>query len=87
MPRDMITTISDQFTSTSIELKSARHLCTPVDKAGEGIKNPANHLLCFRSKAVTRSAKGEFLTQNQFGSEQLRVVKHAELCVPAIAVP
>jgi hypothetical protein len=46
-------TVADQFTSPPVtyDVKAVKHLCTPVDKNGEGIKEPTRHLLCYRVKA------------------------------------
>jgi Disintegrin len=87
LPRGLTVSLSDQFITSLVELKGPRHLCTPVDKAGEGIKNPANHLLCYKSKSVIRPGKQTFFTRNQFGPEQLTVIKHGEYCVPSTATP
>jgi hypothetical protein len=82
--------IADQFTSPakSIVLKKIKHLCTPVDKNGEGIKNPDAHLVCYQAK----TAKGQpkhvrqtgVNTANQFGSLVVGTSKESEFCVPSL---
>jgi hypothetical protein len=46
--------IQDQFIAApkAYDLKKPTRLCVPVDKAGEGINNPAVHLQCYQAKAV-----------------------------------
>src|SRR4029434_8260455 len=34
-------------------LRKPKHLCLPVDKNGEGIKNPDAHLLCYQVKGAS----------------------------------
>ena len=71
----------------SLALKKPRHLCTPVDKNGEGIKNPDVHLLCYQS----RPARGErrhvrrtgLYINNQFGPLRLNTIKEGEFCIPS----
>jgi len=61
-------------------------LCNPVDKDGEGIKNPENHLMCYAvepAEGFVKNKKVSVFTNNQFGSEQLDVTKEKELCVPS----
>jgi YVTN family beta-propeller protein len=85
--------VEDQFVTVQIgapklfEINQPVRLCNPVDKNGEGIVNPDNHLLCYQVQA----AKGEpkFVkttgvhTNNQFGPLQLDLLKEEELCVPS----
>jgi hypothetical protein len=92
-PKGLQASVEDQFTSPAkvFDLRKPRHLCTPVDKNGEGIKNPAAHLLCYTVKPASGQPKhqrqtGLFLA-NQFGSEQLNTIKEAEFCVPSTTTP
>jgi hypothetical protein len=81
-------TVKDQFTdqSKAFEMKAPTRLCNPVNKDGEGIQDPDNHLLCYPVKPV----KGEPVhvkrsgvnLDNQFGSLVLDTVKEEDLCVP-----
>jgi len=61
-------------------------LCNPVDKNGEGIMNPADHLMCYSvepAEGFMKNKKRSVFTHNQFGPEQLDVKKEKELCVPS----
>jgi CSLREA domain-containing protein len=78
-------TVADQFTlGKPVELKKPGELCMAVDKAGEGIKNPAAHLLCYKGKAAgTPTPVSGLHVSDQFGAERLDAVKEASLCVPS----
>ena len=79
--------IQDQFLSAPrlFDLKKVARLCTPVDKNGEGIKNPDRHLLCYKALAVPRQPLQPQPTgvqvSDQFGERTVNVKKVAEFCV------
>jgi hypothetical protein len=81
--------VDDQFTDGAklFDLKTPTRLCTPVDKNGEGIKNEATHLMCYRAKPATGQPKHVKVlgihVNNQFGPAQLDTIKEGELCVPS----
>jgi hypothetical protein len=82
-------TVADQFTSPPkrVLLRKPRHLCIPVDKQGEGVQNPAAHLLCYLAKPVRGEQRhvrqiGVDLA-NQLGTLQSDTVKERELCIPS----
>jgi len=61
-------------------------LCNPVDKNGEEIMNPTDHLMCYDvepADGFKKNKKRSVFTNNQFGPEQLDVKKEKELCVPS----
>jgi hypothetical protein len=82
--------IADQFTSPAkgVVLKKIKHLCTPVNKNGEGIKNPDAHLACYQAK----TAKGQpkhvkrtgVNTANQIGTLVVGTNKESEFCIPSL---
>jgi hypothetical protein len=83
-------TVTDQFigvTPKTYTLKKLRHLCTPVDKNGEGIKNADAHLACYLAKAASGQPRHVrqtgVNTNNQFGPLVLGTVKESELCIPS----
>ena len=86
-PERVIVTATDQFNASlkTVKLKKPRHLCTPVDKNGEGIKNPTVHLMCYLSSGTPKTPKhsGVFVT-NQFGPGQLDTIRDKELCIPSL---
>jgi hypothetical protein len=81
--------VTDQFDALprQLALRKPRHLCNPVDKNGESIKNPGVHLLCYQS----RPARGErkhvrrtgLYINNQFGPLRLDTIKEGEFCIPS----
>jgi hypothetical protein len=82
--------VSDQFIAQPpklFDLKKPTRLCTPVDKNGEGIKNPNNHLLCYQAKPVKGQPRHQpvspIFVNNQFGPEVVQTVKEEDLCVPS----
>jgi hypothetical protein len=86
---DRKVTIQDQFSPKKIyTLRHPRHLCLPVDKNGEGIKNEDAHLLCYRGRA----ARGEvrfirrwgIFVNNQLGALRLDALRESEFCIPTI---
>jgi hypothetical protein len=88
--QDRKVSMSDQFTSPAklLTLRKPRHLCLPVDKNGEGIKNPQANLLCY----AARRARGEpkhlrregVFVNNQFGPLRVNTIKEQEFCIPSI---
>ena len=56
-------------------------LCNPVDKNGEGINDPDNHLMCYEIK--DKFKQKNIHTHDQFGPETLDTKKIKELCVPS----
>jgi len=85
--------VDDQFITDPgklFDLKKPTRLCNPVDKNGEGIKNPAAHLMCYQAKPARGEPKHQKVlgihVNNQFGPEQLDTVKEEELCVPSIKI-
>ena len=87
----LVTLFDPNFGETKIfEVKKPKHLCTPVDKNGEGIIDPVNHLMCYDLKKIKDEPKFEkrnVFTNNQFEPEDLEVKKEHQLCVPSIKTP
>jgi hypothetical protein len=83
-------TLEDQFNNPAktFTLKKPKHFCTPVDKNGEGIKNPDAHLLCYTAKGVSGQPKHVRQTgvhiNNQIGVSLFGTTKESELCIPSI---
>jgi len=79
--------LADQFEDKLFDIRKPTRLCNPVDKNGEGIKNPDNHLMCYS----VRRAKGEpehepidgIFVNEQFGPGQVDTKRERELCVPS----
>jgi hypothetical protein len=81
--------VADQFTSPAktLLLKKPKNLCLPVDKNGEGIKNPTGHLLCYIVKpaigAPAHVSQPQLFVNNQLGPELLKTIKEGEFCIPS----
>lgn len=69
------------------DLVKPAHLCTPVDKNGEGIKNETAHLMCYSARSSTGPAinvhRRGIRINNQFGPNKLVATHAHELCVPS----
>jgi hypothetical protein len=91
-PKGIQVTVADQFTTTkTFDLKKPKHLCNPVDKNGEGIKNNDVHLVCYLAKPARGQPKHVrrtgVNTNNQFGPLVLSTIKESELCIPSLKTP
>ena len=88
-PKGIQATVGDQFTDPPkvFDLKKPAHLCTPVNKEGEGIKNPDAHLTCYQVKPAKEQPKHQqrlgIFVNNQFGPGQVDTSREEELCVPS----
>jgi hypothetical protein len=85
--------LEDQFTTPAktFDLKKPTHLCNPVDKNGEGIKNAFAHLVCYQARPATGQPRhvpvSGVRVANQFGLETLTTIKEDVLCVPSVKNP
>ena len=58
-PRDLRASVVDQFGQPKVfEVMKPGRLCVAADKNGEGIKNPAAHLMCYPVKPVAGFCDG-----------------------------
>jgi hypothetical protein len=84
-PRGITVSVSDQFGTRPLALVKPSHLCTPVDKNGEGTKHPAIHQLCYKAKPAPPTPRAVGLhVNNQLGPLRLDTVKEDLLCVPSL---
>jgi cysteine-rich repeat protein len=85
-PKNVTVSVADQFIvgPQLFAVKKPTHLCTPVDKNGEGILHGAIHQLCYQVKPTVKNATnpGLFL-HTQFGPERFDATKEERLCVPS----
>ena len=84
----ILISVVDQFNQPKLfDVKKPRRFCNPVDKNGEGIKNPQTHLMCFSVRRATGEPKHEridgIFVNDQFGPGRVRTKKERELCVPS----
>ena len=81
-PPNVAVDLEDQFgIEPGVLVKRPTLFCNPVDKNGEGIRNPAAHLTCYKVKGD--GEKRHVVVRNQFGEQTLEVKKPQILCVPS----
>lgn len=78
----------DQFESTTATVLKPYSLCTPVDKNGEGIADPVNHLTCYRLSPREPFEPRDVTIVDQFAEQDVRALrgecrKVDLLCVPS----
>lgn len=92
-PNYIQVTAVDQFNQPKLyDVKEPKSLCTPVNKNGEGILTPENHLMCYKvAPAQNEPSHIKELgihINNQVGPLQLNSEKDNKLCVPSnVIVP
>ena len=90
LPKGTQLTLRDQFTDPAkiFDVGTLSHLCVPVDKRGEGVKNPAGVLGCHKVKSAKAQPKhiarlGVGLN-NQFGPLTRDTSGEAIACMPGV---
>src|SRR4029077_13341021 len=86
-PRGKQASIVDQFNTPAklFDVKKPRHLCNPVSKNGEAVKDANAHLVCYQvkgAKGQPKHARRNVFLHNQFDAETGTTIKESELCVP-----
>jgi concanavalin A-like lectin/glucanase superfamily protein len=80
--------LADQFESKNTTVLRPCSVCMPVDKNGEGIKDPSTSLVCYRIRDVSgqpRLSPRSVTVHNQFGDASLTALPARSLCVPSTA--
>lgn len=80
--------VADQFETQSATLLRARLFCTPVDKNGEGIVDPAAHLTCYTIQSGDAFTPRMVSVVDQFAEQDFTTLrgdcrKRSLLCVPS----
>jgi cysteine-rich repeat protein len=88
-PKGVQATVGDQFAAPpkTFLVQKPRHLCNPVNKNGEGIKNANSHFVCYQVRAANgqpKHVRRSLFTNNQFGPGAMVTIKERELCVPLL---
>ncbi len=86
-PKGVQLGLVDTIEERIYDIRKPTRLCTPVDKNGEGIKNPNGLLLCYQA----RQARGQpahvqvqgIYTNSQLSPDRLDTRRIEEVCVPA----
>jgi hypothetical protein len=79
-------TLADAFETKTTVVRKPDTVCRPVDKNGEGVRNPTSALTCYRVKDAsgqTRYTARDVAVANQFGTETVGATKVRTLCVPS----
>ena len=76
-------TTTDQFGSAFTRVVRPLRLCNPADKNGEGIDDPASHLMCYQANDEGIFDRRHVKVTNQFGEMTLSVIRPESLCLPA----
>jgi hypothetical protein len=80
---DVGASLVDQFQARSTLVVDPKLFCTPVDKNGEGIDDPLNHLTCYDTNPVGQ-APGLIPILNQFvAGDQFTLASPNLLCAPS----
>ncbi len=74
-------TLVDQFGTVETQVLAPQMLCNPTSKNGEPVRNPREHLECFRIKP--KKVAQTVTARNQFGEETVQTTKAVTVCVPS----
>ncbi|MEO6026303.1 MAG: hypothetical protein ABIR79_05500 [Candidatus Binatia bacterium] len=86
-PKGVTVTLADQFIATAqtFVVKKPTHLCTPVDKNGEGLTHGLVHQLCYSVRPTVKNPTHPALfLHTQFGAERFDATKEERICVPSL---
>ena len=80
--------VVDQFNQPKLfKIRKPRRLCNPVNKNGEGVKDPKSHLMSFSVKRASGEPKHErvqsIFVNDQFGPGRVDTKEERELWVPS----
>jgi hypothetical protein len=78
-----VVTLTDQFGSRTAKIVRPDALCVPVDKDGEGLRNPGSDLTCYKAVPRRSPSLPEVAVGNEFGPDRLAVKGPRTLCVPS----
>ncbi len=86
-PKGVTVSLADPFivAPQTFVVKKPTHLCTPVDKNGEGITHALVHQLCYSVRPTVKNPTHPALfLHTQFGAERFDATKEERLCVPSL---
>src|SRR6185436_11029837 len=78
--------VTNQFETSTVDIRKPKRLCLPADKNGEGFTGPQTSLMCYSIRRRFVSPPGEVLVDNQFGPhpDTFDLKRMTELCVPVV---
>ena len=79
----------DQFGSHNFDILRPRYLCTPANKAGENPEalSHTENLLCYKARHRENFPTLAPYISNQFLTDQVKITRRMEFCVPSVLVP
>lgn len=87
-PGAFLLSLQDQFGSSFSNAPKLETVCTPVNKNGEGISDPSQHLCCYKLKGGAKLNPAQRVeTSDQFGTVQSKLKEAKTLCMPCTASP
>lgn len=80
---NLFMSIDDQFGANTARVRKLVSICSPVDKNGEGLRDPSQHQCCYRVLDAKLDDPVPVEITDPFGTHQAQVGRCAEtLCVP-----
>jgi hypothetical protein len=84
--------LSDQFETKRTTVQKPFLVCNPVDSEGQGVQNPACHLVCYKIKDAPgqpRFTARDVSVQDEFNTESVTAFRNtcrkaSLLCVPSL---
>ncbi len=77
-------TVTDQFGSIVVDIKTPLHLCLPAIKEHEGpLVDPSTALMCYKVNGLPPVGRPLVHTLNQFGPDSYDFFGPRDLCVPS----
>jgi len=91
-PKGVQARLVDQFEDKVYDVKKPKLFCLPVDKNGEGIRNPVDHLTGYQIKVAAGEplhlpVSGIHLNNRNYGPEVVTTIKEEYLFVPSLKNP
>lgn len=78
--------LSDQLGTEQIGADKLKYVCAPVNKNGEGIADPAQHLACYAISATKLAPRPQAQISSQFQASRFELKRARYLCLPATKV-
>ena len=81
VPRNDVS-LTDQFGTTTVDVRKPYLLCAPASQDGSAVSNPSTHLCCYRTRAPGLGSPARAETTDVFGSLQVIVRRSSLVCEP-----
>lgn len=74
---------ADQLSDETVGVRRVKFVCVPVNKNGEGINDPAAHLVCYQTSAAGLAPRPVVEVSSQFQTSRFELKRPKLLCLPA----